>query len=124
MNPGQLLAWIAFLSSLIAGLGFLGAVGGRGVISVLANILPGEVRKLWDHINAFDLADACTQHLRLFPLCRGMFVETNPIPIKAAMAMAGMIQNELRLPLTPLSAAPAGSVPVPLSVIGVSSNVW
>lgn len=79
------------------------AVGGAGVISVLSNILPAEVRKLCDHITDFDLADACTQHLRLFPLCRGMFVETNPIPIKAAMAMAGMIQNELRLPLTPLS---------------------
>ena len=43
------------------------------------------------------------QHLRLFPLFRGMFVETNPIPIKAALAMAGMIRDELRLPLTPLS---------------------
>jgi 4-hydroxy-tetrahydrodipicolinate synthase len=39
----------------------------------------------------------------LFPLFRGMFAETNPIPIKAAMAMAGMIRNELRLPMTPLS---------------------
>ena len=79
------------------------SVGGSGVISVLANILPAEIRRLCDHISAFDLADACTQHLRLFPLCRGMFVETNPIPIKAAMAMAGMIKEELRLPLSPLS---------------------
>lgn len=80
------------------------SVGGSGVISVLSNLLPGEVRKLCDFITAFDMADACTQHLKLFPLCRGMFVETNPIPIKAAMAMAGMIQDELRLPLSPLSA--------------------
>ena len=79
------------------------SVGGSGVISVLANILPREVRKLCDHIAAFDLADACTQHLKLFPLCRAMFVETNPIPVKAAMAMAGMMSEELRLPLTPLS---------------------
>jgi 4-hydroxy-tetrahydrodipicolinate synthase len=79
------------------------SVGGSGVISVLANILPAEVRKLCDFITAFDMADACTQHLKLFPLCRGMFVETNPIPIKAAMAMAGMIKDELRLPLGPLS---------------------
>ena len=70
------------------------AVGGRGVISVLANILPAEVRKL---------TDAAGQHQRLFGLFKGMFVETNPIPIKAAMAMAGMIQNELRLPLAPLT---------------------
>jgi 4-hydroxy-tetrahydrodipicolinate synthase len=80
------------------------AVGGSGVISVVANILPAEIRTLCDHIANFDLADACTQHLRLFPLFRGLFVETNPIPIKAALAMAGMIREELRLPLTPLSA--------------------
>jgi 4-hydroxy-tetrahydrodipicolinate synthase len=81
------------------------AVGGSGVISVVANILPAEIRTLCDHIANFDLADACTQHLRLFPLFRGLFVETNPIPIKAALAMAGMIREELRLPLTPLSAS-------------------
>jgi 4-hydroxy-tetrahydrodipicolinate synthase len=79
------------------------AVGGSGVISVLANILPAEIRKLCDFITQFDLADACTQHLKLFPLFRGIFVETNPIPIKAAMAMVGMIREELRLPLTPLA---------------------
>lgn len=79
------------------------AVGGRGVISVLANILPAEVRKLTDLALAGKMAEAAAQHQRLFPLFRGMFVETNPIPIKAAMAMAGMIENELRLPMTPLS---------------------
>jgi 4-hydroxy-tetrahydrodipicolinate synthase len=79
------------------------AVGGSGVISVLANVLPAEVRKLCDYIVSFDLADACTQHLRLFPLFRAMFVETSPIPVKAALAMTGMIQDELRLPLSPLS---------------------
>ena len=79
------------------------AVGGSGVISVLANILPAEIRKLCDLIESGDMAAACMQHLRLFPLCRGMFVETNPIPIKAALAMAGLIENELRLPMTPLS---------------------
>ena len=79
------------------------SVGGSGVISVLGNILPGQIRKLTDYIADGDMAGACAQHLRLFPLCRGMFVETNPIPIKAAMAMAGMIENELRLPMSPLS---------------------
>jgi len=80
-----------------------GAVGGRGVISVLANLLPGEVRALCDRILAGDLAGARQQHLRLFPLFKACFVETNPIPIKAMMSMAGLIRNELRLPLTPLS---------------------
>jgi 4-hydroxy-tetrahydrodipicolinate synthase len=79
------------------------SVGGKGVISVLANLVPAEVRKLCDLIKASDMAGAAAQHKKLFPLCRGMFVETNPIPVKAAMAMAGMIKDELRLPLSPLS---------------------
>ena len=79
------------------------SVGGSGVISVLANLLPGEVRALCDAALGRDAPAARDAHLRLFPLFRGMFVETNPIPIKAAMAMAGMIRNELRLPLSPLS---------------------
>jgi len=81
----------------------LAAVGGVGVISVLSNLLPAEVRKLTDAMNAGDMASARRQHLRLLPLFKGIFVETNPIPIKAAMAMCGLIRNELRLPMTPLS---------------------
>ena len=79
------------------------SVGGSGVISVLANILPREVRKLCDDIDAGDAEAACEQHLRLLPAFKAMFVETNPIPVKAAMAMAGMVADELRLPMTPLS---------------------
>jgi 4-hydroxy-tetrahydrodipicolinate synthase len=78
------------------------SVGARGVVSVLANLLPREMRNLCDSIAANDFAEATRQHLRLFPLFKAMFVETNPIPIKAAMAMAGMIENELRMPLTPM----------------------
>ncbi|MGC9454157.1 MAG: 4-hydroxy-tetrahydrodipicolinate synthase [Phycisphaerae bacterium] len=81
----------------------LAGAGARGVISVLANLLPGEVRKLCDAIVAGDLNTALRQHLKLFPLFKAMFLETNPIPIKAALAMTGHIRNELRLPLTPLS---------------------
>ena len=77
--------------------------GGVGVISVLGNILPGEIRKLTDLALKGNFWLAQQQHLKLFELFKGMFVETNPIPIKAAMAMAGLIENELRLPLTPLS---------------------
>lgn len=80
----------------------IGAVGGSGVISVLANILPAEVRKLCDAMLSGDIAGARAQHLRLGPLFKAIFVETNPIPIKAAMAMAGMIRDELRLPMTSL----------------------
>jgi len=79
------------------------AVGGCGVISVLGNLLPGEIRTLCDRIAAGDAAGAREQHLKLFGLFKGMFVETNPIPVKAALAMAGRIRNELRLPMTPLA---------------------
>ncbi|NBB94170.1 MAG: 4-hydroxy-tetrahydrodipicolinate synthase [Planctomycetes bacterium] len=80
------------------------SVGGSGVISVVANILPAEVRRLCDLIQAENLHDACSQHLRLFPLFKGMLsMETNPIPIKAAMSMAGLCSDEVRLPLAPLA---------------------
>jgi 4-hydroxy-tetrahydrodipicolinate synthase len=79
------------------------SAGGSGVISVLANLLPGEVRGMIDAAAAGDLPGARARHLRLFGLFRAMFLETNPIPIKAALAMAGRIRNELRLPLTPLA---------------------
>lgn len=79
------------------------ACGGKGVVSVLSNLLPARVRTLTDAALAGDLARARRLHLELFPLFRGMFVETNPIPIKAALAMTGRIGPEIRLPMTPLS---------------------
>lgn len=82
------------------------AVGGCGVISVVANLLPGEVRRMCDAIAMGDFLAAREYHKRLFPLFKGMLsLETNPIPLKAAMAMAGRIRDELRLPMTPLSEA-------------------
>jgi len=81
----------------------IGSVGGRGVISVLANILPAEIRKLTDALLAGRMADATAQHLKCVPLFKGIFVETNPIPIKALMHMAGMIGPEIRLPMVPLA---------------------
>ena len=80
------------------------SVGGRGIISVVANIVPQDVSALTRAFLNGDWKQAREQHLKLFPLFKGMFVETNPIPIKAAMAMAGLCGEELSLPLTPLSA--------------------
>ena len=79
------------------------SVGGKGVISVLANIMPGKIRKLTDLALAGEMAKARELHLELYPLFKNMFVETNPIPVKAAMSMLGMCENELRLPMQPLS---------------------
>jgi 4-hydroxy-tetrahydrodipicolinate synthase len=81
------------------------AVGGRGVISVLANFLPREVAELTHAALDGDSKRARELHQRLFPICRAMFIETNPIPVKEAMAMLGMIRAEWRLPMCPMTDA-------------------
>jgi 4-hydroxy-tetrahydrodipicolinate synthase len=81
------------------------AVGGRGVISVLANFMPREVAELTHSALDGDWKRARELHWRLFPICRAMFVETNPIPVKEAMAMLGLIRAEWRLPMCPMSDA-------------------
>lgn len=98
------------------------SVGGTGVISVLANILPDQVRALCDAALGGDAAAARAKHLRLFPLFKGMFVETNPIPIKAAMAMAGMIRNELRLPMSPLGEPHRKALACLLNEFGIQTS--
>ncbi len=80
------------------------AVGGEGVISVVGNLVPHDMIGLVDAFQQGDAVAACRRHHKLFPLCRDMLgLSTNPIPIKAAMAMLGRDTGELRLPMTPLS---------------------
>lgn len=82
------------------------AVGGRGVISVVGNIVPQDMLALVAAMQQGDLAEAQRWHRKLFPLCRDMLgLSTNPIPIKAAMKMLGRDPGELRLPMTPLEDA-------------------
>lgn len=81
------------------------AVGGRGVISVVANFLAKEVAEMTHAALEGDWKRARELHWKLFPICRGMFIETNPIPVKEAMAMLGMIRAEWRLPMCPMSDA-------------------
>ena len=82
------------------------AIGGRGVISVVGNIVPKDMHALVDAMQRGDLAEAQHWHRKLFPLCRDMLgLATNPIPIKAAMTMLGRDSGELRLPMTPLEDA-------------------
>jgi len=81
----------------------LASVGGKGVISVVANIVPADVKAMTDLILEGDLASARQWHRKLFVLSKNMLtMATNPIPIKAAMAMLGKCSEELRLPMTPL----------------------
>ena len=75
------------------------AIGGSGVVSVIANIVPRETADLVHAALDGDWKRARDLHYRLFPLARAAFLETNPIPIKEAMAMAGMIEPEFRLPM-------------------------
>ncbi len=75
------------------------AVGGWGVISVVANIVPRETAEMTHAALEGDWKRTRDLFHRLFPLCRAMFIETNPIPVKEAMAMMGMIAPEFRLPL-------------------------
>jgi 4-hydroxy-tetrahydrodipicolinate synthase len=80
------------------------AVGARGVISVVANIAPRQTQALCEAFLKGDIKKANVLHLKLFPLIKSLFIETNPIPVKAALAMMGHCRLEPRLPLTPLSA--------------------
>jgi 4-hydroxy-tetrahydrodipicolinate synthase len=81
------------------------AIGGRGVVSVIANILPRETSDMVHAALDGDWKHARELHYRLFPLARAAFLETNPIPIKEAMAMAGMLEPEFRLPMCRMSDA-------------------
>jgi 4-hydroxy-tetrahydrodipicolinate synthase len=81
------------------------AVGGRGVISVVGNIVPRDMIALVRAFDGGDLAGALGWHRKLFPLCRDTLgLATNPIPIKAAMRLLGRDTGQLRMPMTPLDA--------------------
>ncbi len=81
----------------------MASVGGKGVVSVVANIVPSDVKALTDLILEGDFTSARQWHNKLFTLCRNLLgLASNPIPIKAAMAMLNLASEEMRLPMTPL----------------------
>jgi len=80
------------------------SVGGRGVISVIANFVPRETAEMTHAALAGDWKLARELHVKLFPLARAAFMETNPIPVKEAMGMMGMLEPEFRLPMCPMGA--------------------
>ena len=82
------------------------SIGGRGVVSVVGNIVPRDMKALVKAFDAGRLSEAQEWHRKLFPLCRDMLsVATNPIPIKTAMKLLGRGSGELRLPMCALDAA-------------------
>ncbi len=83
------------------------ALGAKGVISTCSNVIPREMHDLAAAALAGDFSRAREIHYRMLPLIRSLFVETNPIPAKQALAFMGKCANELRMPLVPMTTGPA-----------------
>ncbi len=79
------------------------ALGGQGVISVVANIIPKDIAGMIQVFEQGELDKAREQHFKMFELMKAMFIETNPIPVKTAMGIMGLCSAEMRLPLSPLA---------------------
>ena len=102
----------------------LASIGGKGVISVVANIVPADVKAMTDLILEGDFASARQWHRKLFALSKNMLtLATNPIPIKAAMAILDMCSAELRLPMTPLEQSKMPVLEQTLKDYGLLSRV-
>jgi 4-hydroxy-tetrahydrodipicolinate synthase len=81
------------------------SLGAAGVTSVASNYLPGEMVRMYDLWTAGDVAGARAIHNRIYGLVKALFIESNPVPVKAAMAISGLIDKEVRNPLTEMSEA-------------------
>jgi 4-hydroxy-tetrahydrodipicolinate synthase len=95
------------------------AVGGRGVISVASNIVPDRMAALVNAALAGDFAAARAEHQALLPLMLVNFIESNPIPVKAALAMLGLCSDVYRLPMVPPSLASRGKIRETLVATGL-----
>ncbi|MDE2143782.1 MAG: 4-hydroxy-tetrahydrodipicolinate synthase [Elusimicrobia bacterium] len=95
------------------------SVGARGVVSVVANIAPRQTQALCEAALKGDYKKAAALHLKMFPLVKALFTETNPIPVKAAQELLGLCRAEPRLPLTPLSAAARPALKAALKDFGL-----
>ncbi|MBI5386714.1 MAG: 4-hydroxy-tetrahydrodipicolinate synthase [Verrucomicrobia bacterium] len=95
------------------------AVGAQGVISVASNVIPREVANMVKAFTSGNLALARKLHAKFYPLFKDLFIETNPVPVKAALAMRGFIEEEYRLPLVPMSAKNRETLAKTLKACGV-----
>jgi len=99
------------------------AVGARGVISVVGNVAPREMRLLTDHARAGRMAEAAAAHAQLLPLFKALFVESNPAPAKFLLSAMRLMANELRLPLVPVEPASELAILAAARAIGISLGV-
>jgi 4-hydroxy-tetrahydrodipicolinate synthase len=95
------------------------SIGARGVVSVASNVAPRQVANLVRLAMDGKWEEARREHLRLFRLFTDLFVDTNPIPVKAALAMMGRIEESYRLPLCPMSDALKAKLRETLRATGV-----
>jgi 4-hydroxy-tetrahydrodipicolinate synthase len=96
------------------------ALGGEGIISVVSNAIPGPMSRLAELMEKGNFAAARDLHMKLLPFMRAAFIESNPLPVKAAMAMLGKMKNVLRLPLVPMSDANSPTVKSALEAAGAT----
>ncbi len=97
------------------------AVGATGVISVAGNVAPREMRLLCDHARAGRTGEAEAMHRRLGPLFKGLFLESNPGPVKYLLSHLGLIRNELRLPLVPVEPATEEAIRAAAKASGIAA---
>jgi 4-hydroxy-tetrahydrodipicolinate synthase len=95
------------------------ALGGSGVVSVISNLVPRRAAALAGACLAGDFAEARRLHYELLPLIKAAFIETNPIPIKAAMTWAGLPGGPVRLPLGPLAKTSEGPLRAAMTALGI-----
>ncbi|MGO8931071.1 MAG: 4-hydroxy-tetrahydrodipicolinate synthase [Limisphaerales bacterium] len=95
------------------------AVGAEGVISVASNVIPRQVAQMVKAFAAGNAGAALKLHQKYYPLFKDLFIETNPVPVKAALAMLGQIEEEYRLPLVPMSAKNRETLRAAMKAVGV-----
>lgn len=94
------------------------AVGAQGVVSVASNVIPREVSRMVRAFASGNVAEARKLHAKFYPLFKDLFIETNPVPVKAALAMQGLVQEEYRLPLVPMSVKNRDALKATMKAVG------
>jgi len=95
------------------------SVGAQGVISVVSNIIPREVAQMVKAYASGNTKKALQLHEKFYPVFKDLFIETNPGPVKAALAMMGQIEEEYRLPLVPMSSKNRETLRATLKACGI-----
>jgi 4-hydroxy-tetrahydrodipicolinate synthase len=99
------------------------AVGGKGIISVASNEIPAEMSRMVELAERGDFAAARALHTRLLPLMQVNFIESNPIPVKSAMASLGLLEEVFRLPMVPPRPASKQKIEAVLHQLGITGSV-